>query len=69
MTNDDTHPDRLLRPDEVATRLGVSERTLERWRATGQGPAHLVLFPGRIVRYRAEAIVDYLATLTRRSES
>ena len=60
MTND-TKTDRLLRPDEVAERLGVSERTLERWRAAGQGPAFVTI--GRMVRYAESAVAGFVETL------
>ncbi len=43
-----------LTPRQVAERLCVTERTLERWRRLGIGPAYLRL-PGR-VRYRLEDI-------------
>jgi len=63
MTDDRTSPDHLYRPDEVAKRLGISLRTLERWRMTGQGPAFVTLAPGRLVRYSGAAIAAFLAPL------
>lgn len=32
---------RHLTPDQLAARLGVSLRTIERWRVTGEGPVYL----------------------------
>lgn len=44
---------------EVAAALRISTKTLQRWRASGVGPAFAVV-AGRI-RYPREALVDYLA--------
>ncbi len=33
----------LLTPEQVAGLLGVSDRTLERWRSTGEGPSYMSL--------------------------
>jgi len=46
-----------LSQKELAARWGISHRTLERWRQTGEGPAFLKL-GGRVV-YRLEDIVEY----------
>ncbi len=51
---------RLLKPKEVADRLAVSERTLERWRITGEGPTYLSITRAT-VRYTAEAVDAFLA--------
>ncbi len=51
---------RLLKPKEVAERLAVSERTLERWRITGEGPTYLSITRAT-VRYTAEAVDAFLA--------
>jgi predicted DNA-binding transcriptional regulator AlpA len=40
----------LLTQKQVAQRWALSERTLERWRCTGEGPVHIKL--GCSVRYR-----------------
>jgi len=42
---------------ELATRLKISPRTLERWRWTGEGPAFLKI-GGRVV-YRLEDVEAY----------
>lgn len=58
------HPDEtpceeavLLREDELARRWRISLRTLQRWRAQGLGPAHLVI--GRRILYRRAEVEDY----------
>ena len=51
---------RLLKPKEVADRLGVSQRTLERWRIAGEGPPY-VSITRSTVRYTAEALDAFLA--------
>lgn len=43
---------------ETADYLGVSEKSLERWRWAGEGPAYVKA--GRRVRYRAADVVAYL---------
>lgn len=48
----------FLRPPVVSKRIDVSEATLRRWRATGQGPAFLRV--GRQVRYRASDVDAWL---------
>ena len=42
---------------ELATRLKISPRTLERWRWTGEGPAFLKI-GGRVI-YRLEDVEAY----------
>lgn len=44
---------------ELADRWGISERTLERWRWLGEGPAYLKI-GGRVV-YRLEDVEHYEA--------
>lgn len=46
----------LLTQRDTATRLNVSERTLEGWRLRGGGPQFVRLGTGsrRLVRYRSE---------------
>ncbi|MEN3164110.1 helix-turn-helix domain-containing protein [Tistrella mobilis] len=50
---------RLMRPDEVATYLDVSERTLERWRICGEGPRYINL-SRKVIRYTAQHLVEFL---------
>lgn len=47
----------LLRPREVAAVLRTSEKTLERWRSVGEGPAVTRIGPRRVA-YR---VADVLA--------
>jgi predicted DNA-binding transcriptional regulator AlpA len=57
---------RLLKPEDVAARLGVSERTLERWRREGTGPAFLSL-TSKTVRYAASAVDAFVAGAVRQN--
>ncbi len=41
---------RLLMPGEVANLLGIKPKTLEAWRAAGEGPPHVII-GRRNVRY------------------
>jgi predicted site-specific integrase-resolvase len=50
-------PVRLLTQAEVAERWQMSERTLDRWRALGKGPAWLKL--NDRVRYRLEDVEEF----------
>jgi predicted DNA-binding transcriptional regulator AlpA len=50
---------RLVKLEQVAVAPGVSERTLERWRSTGDGPPYLSL-TRKTVRYTQEAIAGFL---------
>jgi hypothetical protein len=52
-------PTRHLRQAELARRWGISPRTLERWRWTGDGPAFLKI--GWRVAYRMEDVLAYEA--------
>jgi len=52
---------------DLADRWNISERTLERWRWTGEGPAYLKI-GGRVV-YRLEDIEAYEAENLRASTS
>ena len=47
-----------LNQQELAERLNVSPRTLERWRWIGQGPRFLKLGGGRVV-YRLQDVEIY----------
>jgi len=49
----------LLTQAEAADYLRLSERTLERWRVTGSGPAFCKL--GRRVLYRAADLDEWIA--------
>ena len=51
---------KLLTPEQVATLLGVTERTLERWRMTGDGPPYVGL-TRRTVRYSEAALIAFVA--------
>lgn len=53
------NPDRLLREDEVAERLGVSIRTLARWR-DDRRIGHIQAQDGGAVLYKAKHIEDFL---------
>lgn len=44
----------LMDSREVASRLKVSQSTLSRWRASGEGPPYLRL--GGIARYKPDAV-------------
>ena len=52
-------PSRLLRQQDVADMLGISARTLEKWRVRGLGPAYVRL--GRAVRYEPDAVAAFIA--------
>jgi excisionase family DNA binding protein len=51
----------LLTEDEVAQQLRVSVASLRRWRLEKRGPQFIKV--GSLVRYRAEEIEAWLATL------
>ena len=51
----------FLRPEDVASILGVSLDTVKRWRAEGKGPAAVYLTP-RTVRYRRESVDAWAKT-------
>ncbi len=46
-----------LKPADLARRWRVNPRTLERWRATGEGPPWLCLRGS--IRYRLGDVLDY----------
>lgn len=50
----------LLSPERVASALGVSERTLERWRCIGEGP-RFVKLTRNVVRYTNEDVANFVA--------
>ncbi len=49
---------RLLRPDELASFLGIPVATIYRWRSRGDGPRGIRV--GRHVRYRIEDVERWL---------
>jgi excisionase family DNA binding protein len=51
---------RLLNQREVAEYLRLSERTLERWRVCGGGPAFTKL--GKRVLYREPDLLEWIAS-------
>jgi len=57
----------LLSQRQAADLLGLSERTLERWRVTGEGPPHVKL--GRRVLYREGDLIEWVAARIRTSTS
>ncbi len=52
----------LLSQKRVATELGISHRTLEKWRVVGGGPRFIRV--GRLVRYRQEDVQDWMRSRT-----
>jgi excisionase family DNA binding protein len=50
-TIDPDHYDRLINEIEASDYLGLSERTLQKWRVVGGGP-RFVKISGRMIRYR-----------------
>ena len=57
----------LLTEPETARALHVSERTLQRWRGTGEGPAFVRA--GRRILYRPDDIEAFLESSRARSTS
>ena len=47
-----------LTEKELAARLGISTRTVQNWRRSGDGPAHIVIGQ-HTVRYREEDVLAY----------
>ena len=54
--------DRLLRREDVADRLGISPKTLEKWAANGRGPDYVRV--GRLVRYPQSGVNRWIASQT-----
>lgn len=52
-------PADLFTPEQVATALGVSHRTLAAWRSTRRNPLPYVKV-GRLVRYRRQDVAAWL---------
>ena len=59
--------DQLFDQKTAARLLGISVRTLERFRVAGTGPRYVRL--GRLVRYRQQDLVDFVDRNLRRSTS
>ena len=59
--------DQLLTQKRLADLIDVSERTLERWRVEGSGPAFVKA--GRKVLYLPDDVNDWLAASRRKSTS
>jgi predicted DNA-binding transcriptional regulator AlpA len=57
----------LLTGREAAALLRLSERTMERHRASGTGPRYLAL--GRAIRYRRRDLLDWIERAARQSTS
>jgi hypothetical protein len=53
--------------DEAAAALGLSPRTLQRWRVEGKGPQFVKV--GKRAAYTPEALRDFVAKQTRTSTS
>ena len=59
-----TSPFGLLTPEQLATYLGVTTRTLQRWEVHRMGPPRVVI--GRQVFYRAASVDEWLQSRERR---
>jgi predicted DNA-binding transcriptional regulator AlpA len=55
-------PAGILRPKQLSKRIQRPERTLERWRSTGEGPPFIRL--GRMVAYREADVERWLSGRT-----
>ena len=58
---------RLVKERDAAERLGISVRTLQKWRLQGDGPRFVKL--GHSVRYDGEDLEAYIGSSRRRSTS
>lgn len=56
----------LLTPEQVASALGVTERTLERWRMRGDGPPYVRLTRST-VRYSKAALAAFVASCVKKN--
>ncbi|UMP04143.1 helix-turn-helix domain-containing protein [Amycolatopsis sp. EV170708-02-1] len=52
----------LWTPEELATFLGIPEKTLRDWRFKGYGPSWIKM--GKHVRYSPDVVRDWLTYLT-----
>jgi predicted DNA-binding transcriptional regulator AlpA len=50
--------DKLLTPEAVAERIGVTEKSLTNWRGAGTGPAFVRA--GRLIRYREADVTAWI---------
>lgn len=55
---------RVLTKDQVAKLLNVSQRTLSRWHAEGDGPPMLKI--GRQARYFEDSVIEWLKARERK---
>ena len=58
---------KLLTERQVEQEYGLRVKTLQKWRWSGEGPAHIKL--GRSVRYRVADIEAYIESCVRTSTS
>lgn len=63
MTRGMLEPLKILSEDETSEQIGAPPRTLQRWRANGDGPPYVRLGPRRI-GYRAEDVATWLESRT-----
>ena len=56
--------ERLLKPADVAARLGITGRSLQQYRSDGTGPQYIYLGP-RCVRYDPDDVAAYLKSRKR----
>lgn len=68
MSNQQNGNGRLLDPTEVGEILGLSARSLERWRSEGRGPVYVRLSARRI-RYRRADVDRWINRQVRASTS
>lgn len=58
MTTTSTGRVRLMTTEDLAELLGVTDRTIKRWRTTGDGPPHMMF--GRTVRYHPARVQAWM---------
>jgi predicted site-specific integrase-resolvase len=58
----------LIAPAVAAARLSVTAKVLQRWRATGVGPA-FVMLTSKTIRYRPEDLDAFIADRMRAGTS
>ena len=59
--------EKLMTPEQTATLLSISTKTLARWRWAGRGPRFIKI--GGCVRYAQSEIQDFIEAGIRRSTS
>jgi predicted site-specific integrase-resolvase len=73
MTRDNVAPGAgeqiFMRQKDVAELLGVSERSLERWRLEGRGPVYRKWAGGRLVSYARNDVLAWADAQRRTSTS